>query len=146
MSVGVRVSCKQDARCCVSTAQHSIDESGQMSWQGDLDIPISYGTFSECSAPRHAPGFLLAPDKKTHKHTHTHTHTHTKPVECTWLIIAAPSSVCILPESKCFIYLFLFSVVVSWAKLFSPGGFEMKVIYIRLDFDGQVRVSLTLRV
>ncbi|KAM8723765.1 protein shisa-6 isoform X3 [Acanthopagrus latus] len=24
-------------------AQHSIDESGQMSWQGDLDIPISYG-------------------------------------------------------------------------------------------------------
>ncbi|XP_025762238.1 protein shisa-6 isoform X3 [Oreochromis niloticus] len=24
-------------------AQHSIDESGQMSWQGDLDIPMSYG-------------------------------------------------------------------------------------------------------
>ncbi|XP_021163376.2 protein shisa-6 isoform X3 [Fundulus heteroclitus] len=24
-------------------AQQSIDESGQMSWQGDLDIPISYG-------------------------------------------------------------------------------------------------------
>ncbi|XP_068434465.1 protein shisa-6 isoform X3 [Clinocottus analis] len=24
-------------------AQHSIDESGQMSWQGDLDIPLSYG-------------------------------------------------------------------------------------------------------
>ncbi|XP_065820987.1 protein shisa-6 isoform X4 [Labrus bergylta] len=24
-------------------AQHSIDESGQMSWQGDLDIPFSYG-------------------------------------------------------------------------------------------------------
>ncbi|KAE8282768.1 Protein shisa-6-like protein Precursor [Larimichthys crocea] len=23
-------------------AQHSIDESGQLSWQGDLDIPISY--------------------------------------------------------------------------------------------------------
>ncbi|XP_010790386.1 protein shisa-6 [Notothenia coriiceps] len=23
-------------------AQHSIDESGQMSWQGDLDIPLSY--------------------------------------------------------------------------------------------------------
>lgn len=90
MSVGVRASCKQDARCCVSTAQHSIDESGQMSWQGELDIPISYGTFSECSAPRHAPGFLLAPDKKTHTNT---------PVECTWLIIAAPSSVCRLPES-----------------------------------------------
>lgn len=73
MSVGVRASCKQDARCCVSTAQHSIDESGQMSWQGELDIPISYGTFSECSAPRHAPGFLLAPDKKTHTNAQTHT-------------------------------------------------------------------------
>ncbi|XP_034750528.1 protein shisa-6 isoform X4 [Etheostoma cragini] len=24
-------------------AQHSIDESGQMSWQGDSDIPLSYG-------------------------------------------------------------------------------------------------------
>ncbi|XP_029014707.1 protein shisa-6 isoform X3 [Betta splendens] len=24
-------------------AQHSIDESGQMSWQGDLDVPVSYG-------------------------------------------------------------------------------------------------------
>ncbi|XP_056262689.1 protein shisa-6 isoform X2 [Pseudoliparis swirei] len=24
-------------------AQHSIDESGQMPWQGDLDIPLSYG-------------------------------------------------------------------------------------------------------
>ncbi|KAM9745392.1 protein shisa-6 isoform 2-T2 [Menidia menidia] len=24
-------------------AQHSVDESGQMSWQGDLDIPMSYG-------------------------------------------------------------------------------------------------------
>ncbi|XP_074552830.1 protein shisa-6 isoform X4 [Halichoeres trimaculatus] len=24
-------------------AQHSIDESGQMSWQGDLDIPLAYG-------------------------------------------------------------------------------------------------------
>ncbi|XP_068581690.1 protein shisa-6 isoform X3 [Cebidichthys violaceus] len=24
-------------------AQHSIDESGQMSWQGDMDIPLSYG-------------------------------------------------------------------------------------------------------
>ncbi|MEQ2198081.1 hypothetical protein XENOCAPTIV_007417 [Xenoophorus captivus] len=28
-------------------AQQSIDESGQMSWQGDLDIPISYGMFSK---------------------------------------------------------------------------------------------------
>ncbi|MED6232969.1 hypothetical protein ATANTOWER_004959 [Ataeniobius toweri] len=27
-------------------AQQSIDESGQMSWQGDLDIPISYEAVS----------------------------------------------------------------------------------------------------
>lgn len=39
---------KQEA-CCVFIAQHSIDESGQMSWQGDLDIPMSYGMFSKSS-------------------------------------------------------------------------------------------------
>ncbi|TWW70429.1 hypothetical protein D4764_18G0012350 [Takifugu flavidus] len=27
-------------------AQHSVDDSGQMSWQGDVDMPLSYGTFS----------------------------------------------------------------------------------------------------
>lgn len=45
--------------CCVSTAQQSIDESGQMSWQGDLDIPMSYGT---C--------YLLSAHLRN---THTHT-------------------------------------------------------------------------
>lgn len=41
------MSCKHEARCSVLTAQQSIDESGQMSWQGDLDIPVSYGTFPQ---------------------------------------------------------------------------------------------------
>lgn len=58
MSAGVRMCCKQEACCFVFTAQHSIDEPGQVSWQGDLDIPISYGTFSKCS--------VLWPEKKPH--------------------------------------------------------------------------------
>lgn len=32
--------------CACLTAQHSVDDSGQMSWQGDVDMPLSYGTFS----------------------------------------------------------------------------------------------------
>lgn len=39
--------------CAGFTAQHSFDESGQMSWQADMDMPLSYGT--------------------SHSHTYTHT-------------------------------------------------------------------------
>lgn len=85
------MSCKQEACCCVFTAQHSIDESGQMSWQGDLDIPISYGTFSRysafCQRKSHTACFLLAPDKKSH----SHFTLKQGPAECPWLIVTAQS-------------------------------------------------------
>lgn len=73
----------------VFTAQHSIDESGQLSWQGDLDIPISYGTFVlpmfclVSKKEKKKTCFLLVPDKKTLTRGRA---------EWPWLIIAAASS------------------------------------------------------
>ncbi|XP_019115992.1 protein shisa-6 isoform X2 [Larimichthys crocea] len=42
-------------------AQHSIDESGQLSWQGDLDIPISYGNHHHDYQHSHLDLTMLTP-------------------------------------------------------------------------------------
>ncbi|XP_076609449.1 protein shisa-6 isoform X1 [Chaetodon auriga] len=47
-------------------AQHSIDESGQMSWQGDLDIPISYGNHHHDYQHSHLDLTMLTP-KMAHR-------------------------------------------------------------------------------
>uniref|UniRef100_A0A3P9L7F0 Shisa family member 6 n=1 Tax=Oryzias latipes TaxID=8090 RepID=A0A3P9L7F0_ORYLA len=42
-------------------AQHSIDESGQMSWQGDLDLPMSYGNHQHDYQHSHLDLTVLTP-------------------------------------------------------------------------------------
>ncbi|XP_015241385.1 PREDICTED: protein shisa-6 homolog isoform X3 [Cyprinodon variegatus] len=48
-------------------AQQSIDESGQMSWQGDMDIPMSYGNHHHDYQHSHLDLTALTP-KLAHRH------------------------------------------------------------------------------
>ncbi|XP_034046536.1 protein shisa-6 [Thalassophryne amazonica] len=62
-------------------AQHSMDESGQMSWQGDLDVPLSYGNHHHDFHHSHLDLTVLTPKLERRQRTNNILTSSTEPYD-----------------------------------------------------------------